>query len=118
MNSFATPPELPRDEAVASLDASDQKVRIDGLLSLALYDPDWRLVQGICLTLLDDPDQDVRATAVLGLAHLARLHGDLDLDRVMPELRRLQSTPALSGRVEDALDDIETFIVRRQQGSR
>lgn len=113
MNSHATPPELPREQAIAAVAASDTKTRIDGLLSLALYDHDWRFVQEMCLGLLDDGDADVVATAILGLSHLARLHAYLDLDRVVPELRRLRAMPHLEGRVDDALDDISMFVLRR-----
>jgi hypothetical protein len=83
---------------------------MDGILSLALYDPDWRSTQDRCLNLLTDPDQDVVATAILGLAHLARLHRQLDIDRVLPALQQLASVPGLAGRVSDALDDIKIFV--------
>jgi hypothetical protein len=107
---FATPERLPREVALAQLTSADSVARMDALLSLALYDPDGGLAQDSCLALLDDPDLDVVATAILGLAHVARLHQALDLGRVLPELARLRSEAALLGRVEDAMDDIAVFI--------
>jgi hypothetical protein len=107
---YATPERLPREQALTQLESPESVARMDALLSLALYDPDWRLAQDRCLALLDDPDSDVVATAILGLAHVARLHRVLDLERVLPQLDRLRSQPALLGRVEDALDDIAVFI--------
>ena len=107
---FATPERLPREVALAQLESADSVARMDALLSLALYDPDWELAQDRCLALLGDHDRNVVATAILGLAHVARLHRRLDLERVLPELERLRSEPALLGRVEDAIDDIAVFI--------
>jgi hypothetical protein len=107
---FATPDRLPREVAVEQLGSADSVARMDALLSLALYDPDGEFAQDRCLALLHDSDRDVVATAILGLAHIARLHGSLDLERVLPELQRLRAEPALLGRVEDAMDDIAVFI--------
>lgn len=85
------------------------------LLSAAFYnqDPSWTEEQ--CLRSLDATDKSIQASAALGLAHIARLNGKLDLTRVMPILERLLTDPELSGQVQDALDDIEVFIMRRAQ---
>jgi hypothetical protein len=44
------------------------------------------------------------------LGHLARIHGQLDLERVEPRLRELRADPEVAGSAEDALDDIERFM--------
>lgn len=103
---------MPRETALAALDGTDPRSRIDGILSLTLYDPDWKLGQEKCLALLADPDADVVATAILGLGHLARLHHELDLGVVVPALKSLQPDPRFAGRVGDALDDIDIFVRR------
>jgi hypothetical protein len=107
---YEQPTELPRDVAYAQLKEGDAQARMHALLSLALYDPDWRSVQEKCLEHLRDPDSDVVSTAILCLGHLARRRRSLDLDRVLPELRQLRSDPALSGRVDDVLDDIRAYV--------
>ena len=108
--TYKTPPHLPRDVAHAQLNDGDKRSRIDALLSLAMYDPDWRSAQDLSLQHLRDPDIDVIATAVLGLAHIARRQHDLDIERVIPELERLRANQSLAGRVEDALDDIRIYV--------
>ncbi len=108
-----TPDRLSRKVALAKLAGTDPHARIDGILSLALYDPDWKFVQDLCLELLHDSDVDIVATAVLGLGHLGRIHGHLELDRVVPQLEALKTNDALAGRVSDELDDIDIFV-RRQ----
>lgn len=109
---YVTPNRLSRKVAVAKVAGTDPNARMDGILSLALYDPDWKFVQDLCLELLHDSDVDIVATAVLGLGHLGRIHGHLELDRVVPELDALKSNDALAGRVSDTLDDIDIFVRR------
>jgi hypothetical protein len=101
---------MSREEAVTLLSGMDGRQRIDALLSLALYDPDWRWVQDQSLSLLHDRDFDVAATAIIALAHLARLHQQLDLQRVLPALAELKADERLAGRVNDALEDIQIYI--------
>lgn len=81
----------------------------EALVGLAYHWPDWQRVQDICLSLLDHPDSGVRAIAVTCLGHVARIHGELDTARVLPQLRALLQDPDLSGRAEDAIEDIESF---------
>ena len=95
---------------MAKLGRPEPRERIDGLLSLALYDREWKLVEDLCLKMLHDPDTDIVATAILALGHLARIHRQLDLDRVLPELEALKSNEALAGRVSDTLDDINIYV--------
>lgn len=107
---YIEPPRIPRDEALAALSSPDPRAKVDALLSLALYDDDWKLIQEHCLQLLDDPDPDVVATAVLCFGHLARRSGHLDIERVVPALNTLRFNPAVAGRVKDVLDDIRIFV--------
>jgi hypothetical protein len=93
---YASPQQLPRDVALAQLEDEEPRKRMDGLLSLTLYDDDWRVGQDR-LELLHDPDADVVATSVMSLGDVARLHRQLGLERVMAELERLATDPALSG---------------------
>lgn len=81
----------------------------EALISLALYEEDWRWVQELALQYLEHPDADLRMTAATALGHIARLHGTLDTARVVPALRTLLSDPRTAGRASDALDDIEMF---------
>ena len=87
--------------------------RIAALMREVFTSPHWRAPQDLCVRLTRDEDEDVAGLAVTGLGHLARLHGELDLDVVLPVLHELRDTPGpLAGRAEDALDDIEGFLGR------
>lgn len=48
--------------------------------------------------------------AAISLGHLARLHGQLDLAIVMPELKKLAADSGTDGQAQDARDDIRTFL--------
>ena len=107
---YSVPPRLSRKQATDDLASADARKRVHALLSLALYNSDWRWVQDQCLRLLADSEEDIVATAILGLGHLARLHQRLDLDQVLPRLKTLQADPRFGGRVSDAYDDIRMFV--------
>jgi hypothetical protein len=77
---------------------------------VASHDSDWRCVQEHCLRLTAAVDPAVRRVAATCLGHLARIHGQLDLERVGPRLRDLRADPEVSGSAEDALDDIQRFM--------
>lgn len=44
---------------------------------------------------------------------VARIHRQLDLDRVLPVLKHLESDAEIGWRVRDALDDIDVFRLDR-----
>jgi HEAT repeat protein len=110
--SYEPIPRLPRELAEEQLSSDQPELRSEAILSLALYDRDWKDVQERCLTLIQDDNKDVASTAVLALGHLARLHKQLDVPRVVAALQTAAADPILAGRVADALDDIEIFVGR------
>ncbi len=48
--------------------------------------------------------------AATSIGHLARLHGLLDLDVIVPLLQELLHDPEIGGLAEDALADIRMFV--------
>jgi hypothetical protein len=101
---------MDRADIEAALTSGSENAIIDALLSAAYQDRDLRWVQTKCLEHLDHDNREIRRIAVLCLGHLARIHRQLDLEKVLPKLNSLKSDPELGGSVEDALDDIRTFI--------
>ncbi|MDB5971727.1 MAG: hypothetical protein JWQ90_4177 [Hydrocarboniphaga sp.] len=80
------------------------------LVSLAFHEEDWRWVQKRCLYFLESDDEDISGLAATCLGHIARIHRQLDKDVVVHALRSKLSNAKIAGRIEDALDDIDTFI--------
>ena len=102
--------ERDREELEILLRSSNQQDVQDALLSAAYYDPDWRWVQGKCITLSHHPGHQVRQMAATCLGHLARIHRQLDLETVLQRLAELKDDPLAKASVEDALDDIRFYL--------
>jgi len=107
---YVEPEPIDREVAEVVLQGSDSAKICHTLVSVALHDPDWRWVQEHCLRLLAAADPELRRIAATCLGHLARIHGELDLDRVEPRLHELRNDPEVGGYAENALDDIQQFM--------
>ncbi len=108
---------MSREDATRALHSPNPEETCMALLSIALHEPDWRWAQEQCLRSLQHASEQVRALALTCLGHVARIHGHLDMERVLPALVELRTHASLAGRVEDALDDIEMFLDRAGTGA-
>jgi len=102
--------QMDRADLERLLESGNEKAMIDAFLSAAPYDADWRWVQTTCLRFLDHPAKWVRWNAATGLGYIARIHGKLDTEIVVPRLLALRADPEISSNVEDALDDIKRYL--------
>lgn len=60
--------------------------------------------------LMRDVDGSVRSIAALAVGHLARAHGQIDLEGVMPVLQELLEDNEAGGNATNAVDDIRMFV--------
>lgn len=97
----------PRLELEESLNSGDPNTICNALYSAAQHEPDWRWSQTQCLKMLLHESLLVRSTALIALGEIALFRGHLDVDIVVPEMKKLAGDPALAPFVEDALDNIE-----------
>lgn len=66
--------------------------------------------QAICFQHLSSETEAIAASAITALGHIARRHGRLDTETVLPALENLRRRmPSLQGIIEDTIDDIEMF---------
>jgi len=79
------------------------------ILRMTLHEPDLRWAERKCLDALHDGRLEVRAAAITGLGHLARIHHALIDPAIVEELKKLRKDPMLGGIAEDTLEDITTF---------
>jgi hypothetical protein len=100
------------EELEAAFAADDPKVVHDALISAAYWDRDWKWAQDRCLSFADHSSHIVRAGVAYALGLVAVFHAKLDMDRVVPVLRRLCEDEATRPYAEDSLADIEHFIVK------
>jgi len=92
------------------LESGNETAIVDALLSAASYDADWQWVQSVCLRFLDHPAKNVRWNAVTGLGYVARIHGKLEKETVVPRLQALRTDSDIGSNVEDALEDINWYL--------
>jgi hypothetical protein len=89
----------------------DLNTSLDAMLALTYYDPDRSWVEGLLRAAIKpENDPQIRRLAVTCLGPVARIHGAIDA-RSVAALKHLKADPELSGTVEDALGDIESFAV-------
>lgn len=84
--------------------------------SLTIDDPGW--LQNILLESLGIDDDDIHYAALLGLGHVARIHRCLDLAIVVPLVEKHLDDPKVGGTAEEALSDIEIFMLRNRKKKR
>ncbi|MCX4096654.1 hypothetical protein [Nocardia sp. alder85J] len=109
MSTYQKLDPISRGDATAMLESTDPHAVTQAILRLALHDPDGAWVTDRALTLLHSPNADIRSVAATALGHIARIHGAIDSERVIPALQRLTDNTDTVGRAEDALDDIAMF---------
>lgn len=98
---------------LAKITSGDQCEAADALLSLVNYDPERVWLEGVLMSIVEDPDAGpLRSLAVTCLGHVARLHQAIDQQVVVPLLERLTTDPVFGAAARDALDDMDVFVHR------
>jgi hypothetical protein len=105
--------QWPRQTVEENLRSSVADQVGEALWSAAYYDPDWRWVQTQCLLSLTHADAVVRRSAATCLGLLAVFHKKLDLDLVLPALKKAAEDPEVKASAEDSLDDIRHTLAAR-----
>ena len=79
---------------------------------VSLDPPDLEWAQGICIRLSSHEHEDVRANAVHGFGHLARICGELDEARVRPIIEAALNDPSdiVRAAAGDAASDTGMFL--------
>ena len=84
---YEEPAPIARAEALHAFRSGDPEATCFALVRLAHHDPDWRFVQRWCLDLRDDASSAVGGLAATCLGHVARIHGQLNFEKVLPRAR-------------------------------
>ena len=109
------PPPATATDVRTALHRGDLPGALDAMVGSVLYgDGDWKELQELYLGLLEHEYWQVRALAATCLGHLARVHGQLYEDRLVPALRSRRSTPYVGDVATTALEDIELFLHPRR----
>ena len=98
---------ISKADAEHSLHTCSAEETASCLIRVALHDPDQQWAERLLLRAIRDERVEVRAAAVTGLGHLARIHRNIS-NAAFESLQQLRDSP-LSGLVEDALEEIVAF---------
>lgn len=103
---------ISKQAAEIAFATAEVKCVSQALVSIAFYEPDWKWAQDRCLEFLANESHEVRRLAATCLGHLARIHRQLEKEKVLIALRTHLHDAAISGQVQDALDDIYHYLAR------
>jgi hypothetical protein len=109
MNTFSNVASITREDANHAFSSGNAERICSALVSVTFHDPDLHWVQDLCLGFLENGDSRIRGLAATCLGHLARIHLSIDKERLLDVLRQHLSDAEIAGRIEDAIDDIQTF---------
>lgn len=105
-------PELSVDAVEAAIRRDEPQELVFAVLSAALYasSPEW--AAEVCRKLATHEHFNVRGNAILGFAHIARIHGRLDQSVVLPiiEAGLADSHEYVRSQAHGAADDVEHFL--------
>lgn len=102
-------PVVSHEEAVAIFAEADPKRIAETLVALGLHDADPHWVQEQSLRFLSHSDEVVVSAAILAIGHSARMHRTSGGDTIIQALQAVAADSRYTGKVQDTLDDIETF---------
>jgi hypothetical protein len=103
-------PSISHDDAIKLLASGVTANVVAALTSIGLNEVDRDWAQDICLEHLANDSEAIVASAVTAPGHIARRHGEVDTETVLPALETIKGKfPSLAGTIEDTLDDIDAF---------
>lgn len=109
MKQFHSVPEISKKEAEDAFASGNAEKICHALISISFHHTDHQEVEETCLHFLEHKAPEVSGLAATCLGHLARIHALKGKEQVVNALREQLENPDIKGRVEDALEDIETF---------
>lgn len=89
--------------------SDSEKVRASAIVGMVNGISDVQWVEDQLLHLLDDSSFWVAKGAIVGLGNLARIHGQLNQERVKAAFETIERAD-LKGAISDTLDDFNIFL--------
>lgn len=102
------------EEIEKNLKSKDSTVVINTLLEITFHNQNWEWVQDLCIELLENKNPDIRGLAVTCIGHIARIHKVIDKEKVLKVFESRKDDDAINGRIEDAIDDINTSVADKK----
>jgi hypothetical protein len=106
---YDEPKRRGKAELEADLSSDNAATIATALTSAALHDPDRPYVESLIIKFIEHDDPWVRGVAALAAGHVARIHRQL-APEIVSLIESLLADERTSGKAQDALDDIRTFL--------
>ena len=106
-------PVLGKAEIERQLMSADPLEVARALLSAALNVADRHWVEELCISKIASGDDNIRSAAITSFMHLARIHRELDTERIFPILARYHAEPEFQGLIDDALEEISFYLQKK-----
>ena len=107
---YQTHNQITRQAAEESFSTRDVKKICETLVAISLHEPDWKWAQDKCLHYLNDENPDIQGISATCLGHIARIHGELEREKVLTALHAHLGKDITDGQIQDAIDDITMFL--------
>ena len=109
---FESIPEWTKAEVEAAISRNEPEELLYAVLAAALYAEDAAWAEDVCYCLASHAHFNVRGNALLGFAHIARIHRSLDRPRVQPllEAGMRDRHEYVRGQAYGAVDEIQHFL--------
>ncbi len=110
MRTYVEPTAIGKEEFTKTIESESIELKCDAIVRAvhSISDYDWLVSE--FSKLINDSDREIRGVTVTCIGHLARLCEQSDKQQLLQIVEPLLSDSEISGRVEDAIDDINTFL--------
>ena len=81
------------------------------LLKITFDCDNWKWIQDVCIDIINsNREKNICGLAVTCIGHLARIHGEIEKDKIFDLLNQQKDNSYINDRIEDAIDDINMFV--------
>ncbi len=108
--AYDEPTNIGKNEFTQIIESGTTELKCDAIVRAvhSISDYDWLMSE--FSKLLDYSDDQIRGVVVTCIGHLARLNERSNRQQLLEILQPLLLDGQIGGRVEDAIDDINTFL--------
>jgi len=100
---------MTKEQAEAEIANGSSEEVCSAIVSVALHESDWQWAQERCFEVLAMNNDDVKRCALVGLGHIVRIHGRINLKKVQGFIEKLKSDERFYGPIDDLLSDINVY---------
>ena len=110
MNNYVEPTDISKSEFLEIIESEGIEQKCDAIVRAVHFIPDYDWLIRVFSKLLSDNSIEVKGAVVTCIGHLARLNDQSTKEELLNILTPLLSDHEIVGRVEDAIDDVRTFL--------